>query len=1057
MDISQGTSLEKTVRRLKIQKILEIFFEAGAAFFTGLLLLLSAGLLIDHWLFLSSLNRQAYWVVSAAILVLILGKYLFYPYFNFSTLEILSWVEDTSRNLSLHLKSSWEFSMARGPKFHSQALEDEHRAETDRILKESPEIFLPFGNSARALFQWAVAAAFLMVLASYSHESQKRVLWPWVHTSLEKEVKVFPGDAKVDWGRSIEVKASWSKSSLVARDYRKLKIQVETPHGFEFTPWDSRTPNGAALKFHEIHSTLEYRLVFHEALTRIYSITPVLHPRLLSLEGKTKEVDSDWNSWVENSTMDVLSGHIFEIRGQPNEKLESAALLFSNPRRSLIMHQSEDGSYRASFVTSRDAALGFSLVSQTGEKNKGNFRYWIHVHPDLPPTVQILDPRYPVEGSRSDSLPISYLAQDDGGIVRILLSLDSLGRPSRELTIKTPDNAKEIYGDYSLNLSQLPVGVSEVRIKALDNAHPPHESYSSPIKIKVIDFNRIRRRVKKAWKEAEKSLSQLSDAENQVLSALKQNSSEAQKQASLSQADARQALQKMDELKRAMRRDPYLNSALKSSLASLEKRLEKELSRDFDQAKKNLAAGDKEKASEEHRRILNSTQQAGQFLSQAEKLRDLEDEAMSAAQMKNQASDLSTRLKNMSEEKSLSEARKAEIQKEISSLKKEIEKFALKMAKLPHSKGKSTSSAAPFPLIEARQSLNDLSQALASGNYSRAARIARQLEQEMEQMKSAMSQMAQNSVFSAEMQKAARQLAQARETLSQAIQKERAVRQETKWLEKDRLQREISKEKDLLEELSKMQGVLVSSAASYGGEFPPFILKQMESIQMRLKSGSAGNAEGRLLQVSNSLRSSSVFNPRFPWEYFAGGEDEIRKILEKGVSGISSEPQKSKVGAEHQGEAKEAAENALKQLKSLGMTVEMPEAPIKNLSEALGDEESAKKYLGEGQSQTALIKEESALSKLSQGLNSLDQSLNSEKSFESSFGEGFGGFSALRILGGGSPGEGIGANMNPAPLPTPKDYQPLKKMRREIEKSMKQKPPLEYQNMFKDYLRRISE
>ena len=226
---------------------------------------------------------------------------------------------------------------------------------------------------------------------------------------------------------------------------------------------------------------------------------------------------------------------------------------------------------------------------------------------------------------------------------------------------------------------------------------------------------------------------------------------------------------------------------------------------------------------------------------------------------------------------------------------------------------------------------------------------------------------------------------------------------------------------------------------------------------MQFKSGSAQDAAGRLLQVSNSIRASSVFNPRFPWGYFAGGEDEIRKILEKGVPDIYAEPQKSKTGAEHQGEARDVAENALKQLKNLGMTVEIPEAPIKNLSEALENEKSAQKDLGEGRSQTALIKEENALSKLSQGLNSLDESLSSEKSFESSLMEGFGGGSTLRILGGESEGGGLGARMNLVPLPTPKDYQPLKKMRREIEKSMKQRPPLEYQNMFKDYLRRISE
>ncbi len=1057
MDISQGSSLEKTVRRLQIQKILEIFFESVAAFSTGLLAFLSFGLLLDHGLILSSVTRQAYWFFLTAVLSWILAKYLFYPLFNFSTLEILTQTEKRFPQLSSHLKSSWELTRASGPKFHSQALEDEHKAKTERLLRESPKIFLPFGNLMRAIVQAGLALAVLIALISYSHRGSERVLWPWTRENLGKEVSVFPGDDRVDWGVSLEIKASWNPSCLVFRDYRNLKIQVETPHGFENIPWDSQTPKGASLQFSQIHSPLKYRLVFRDAMTRVYSIIPIVRPKMMSVEARTQNVDSDWNSWVENSTMDVLSGHILEIRGQPNEDLKSASFLISNPKRALPMRQARNGAYQASFTVSRDAGLGFSLISETGEKNRGNLKYWVHVLPDQPPTVQILDPRYPVEGSRFDSLPISYLARDDGGIVKIFLSLSSLGGPTRELTIKTPDNAKEIYGDYSLSLSQLPVGSSVIKIAAVDNASPSHTSYSSPIQIQVIDLNRIRRKIKKAWKKAEESLSQLSDSEKQVLSTLKQNPLGAQKQADLSQADAQKALWKMDDLRRALSRDPYLNSALKSSLSALKSRLKKELSHDFKEARKNLASGSPEKASAQHQKILNSAEQAGQFLSQGEKLGELEDEAMNAAQMKNQASDLSSRLKEMAGEKNVSADQKAKMQKEISTLEKEIEKFARKIAQIPHSKGKAASSSTPFPLQEAQQSLNDLAQALGSGNYEKASQMAKRLEQELEQMNSVMSEMARNSVFSSKMEKAARQLANARKTLSQAIKKESGVRQETSFLEKERLQREIEKQKDLLKKLAKMQGILVSSASAYGGEFPSFILNQMKLIQTQFKSEQAGRADEELFQASNSLRASKVFNPRFPWGYFAQGEDRIRKVLERGVSGILADPQKSEAEAQNQKQARAVAESALKQLKSLGMTVAIPESTMKNLSEASGDEESAQGSLKKGQTQSALIDEENALSKLTQGLGSLDRSLSSEKSMESSLLEGFGGFSTLQILGQGNPGEGLGARMNLTPLPGLKDYQPLKKMRREIEKSMKQKPPLEYQGLFKDYLRRIAQ
>ena len=1057
MDISQGSLLEKTVRRLQIQKILEIFFEAGSALFSGLFLLLSIGLLLDHGLLLPAAIRQAYWASGGLVILWILWKYCLVPCLHFSSLAILTEAENRFPNLSLHLKSAWELSKARAPQFHSQALEKAHLEKTEQILKESPAIFLPFKNLIRALVQWLFISILLGIVISRNSGNLNRILWPWSHENLSREVAVSPGDALVDWGKSIEVRVSWKKSSLVFRDYQELKIQVETPHGFETLPWDSQNSQNAVLKFLDIHSPLKYRIAFHGSRTRVYSILPNLRPHLLSVEARTKNVDSDWNPWVENSTMAVLAGHILEIRGEANQNLKRALIVFEKGRRSLHMNQTANGDYRAKFLVSTDMALRFDLESKKGEKNAGISRYWIKVQPDLPPTVQILYPQYPVEGSQSDSLPISYLAEDDGGIVQISLSLSFPDGQRREVVIENPGSVKEFYGDYSLNFTQLPVGVSELRIKAVDNATPAHISYSVPLKIKVIDFSRLRRQVKKAWKEAEKSLSQLADSENKVLSALNKNAVKAQKQAALSKAAAHDALEKMDQLRQALRRDPYLNSALKSSLSSLRKRLGEQFSKDFSRAEKNQQSGNSQKAEEEHKKILDSARQASRFLSQAEKLEDLEEAALSASQMKNQASDMSSRLDRMSREKHISKSRKEEIQKEISSLKKEIAKFAQKMAQIPHSQGKSNSPQIPFPLKDAQNSLDRLSSALASGDYQKAAQIARQLEREMEEMKSAMSAMAQNSVFSSEMEKAARQLAKAREALSEAIEKERAVKQETEWLEKGRLQNQILKEKELLARLAKMQGVLVSSAASYGEEFPPFILSEMRQVKAQLESGSAGNSVGRLLQISNSLRQSKAFNPRFPWDYFSGGEDRIRKMLEKGVPEILAETRKSQAEAQNQEDAKRAAESALKQLKTLGITVQIPESSMKNLSGAVSDEKSAQEDLSGGRSQGALTKEESALSQLSQGLNSLDESLNSQQSFQASLMESFGGLSTLRIFGGRSLGEGVGARMNLVPLPAPKDYQPLKKMRREIEKSMGQKAPPKYQGLFKDYLRRIAQ
>ena len=514
-------------------------------------------------------------------------------------------------------------------------------------------------------------------------------------------------------------------------------------------------------------------------------------------------------------------------------------------------------------------------------------------------------------------------------------------------------------------------------------------------------------------------------------------------------------------LKKTLERDPYLSPALSRAISSLSEHLTQKDRRALKNAMTNASENHWKKARKEIENLLRSDQEAEKMLADARKTQSFADAASDTEKMADQAQSLSSKLSELSQKtgKSPSKADLSALSQSLSALKKAMQKLQESIKNLPAAgsmpKG---SSAQNLSLDAAQQSLNDLQKALSSGDYHNAAKIAEELARQTQEIESAISKMAQQSAFSQSLMRSAQKLMEGRQALERAIEGENAVYEKTANLEKNRLQKKIEAQKEMLKELARMQGVLLSSASDQGNAFPPGILGWMKDIKNDFDSGHAGGADRLLSLVSASLRGINSWRPKPSYDYFARGEDQIRKLLKTGVRSPSADQKESLSAGQYQASVRSETELAQNELKKLELTVpDFPGDAVSDLGKAQDEQRNAESSLNGADSESALSEEAGALSRLNHGLHSLDQTLKAQSSLASGLMPGAGAQgSTLQILSGDSSGS-MGANIGLVPLPSPQNYQPLKKLRKELEKSLQEKSPQRYENLIKSYFRRIAQ
>ena len=510
-----------------------------------------------------------------------------------------------------------------------------------------------------------------------------------------------------------------------------------------------------------------------------------------------------------------------------------------------------------------------------------------------------------------------------------------------------------------------------------------------------------------------------------------------------------------------MGKDAYANPGLSEQARSLSEQFDRARRQELPAALRAAQDGKWGEAHKRHKRLSDLAGAGKRFLSEGKQLQGLQDFFTQAGRMSETGSELQSSLDSLAsggEAPSTEELRK--LNEALSKLQKQMDAFQKALGELPKAAPRSAEDRSrrtySMPLEAARDSASALQKALASGDYAAAARLAAELSEELAQIQKALSAAAADAAKSPN-GGASQRLQKVQAKWSEVIDEQGGVIEATQRLEDARLERLLKAQKDLLSELGRRQGALISSAAAQGLAIAPPALARMKEVQAVLEARTVGRARESLREISATLRAVPPLDQRKEsYDWFAAAEDEIRRQLEEGPTPAQNVADAgSMAAARRQGEVRDKTGQLEDELASAAEDAgaAMGEA-LEALDQAQLEQRAAEGALERGDSEEGLRREQAALALLEQGGEQASRGAGGQRVIESAMTEPFSRpIFGVRDARGGRAGASLGA----VALPRAADFRPPKEIREELEKSLKEKRPELYDALIKEYFKRIAQ
>ncbi len=1029
--------LAERARRWRRQALAAAWADGAAWLACGLALALTAAVWADQALRLPQRARWALLAAGGSALAGAAYRLLARPWLSLDWGRVLDEAGRRFPELALHLRPAWELSRG-ADEGVSEALRLAHERDTERLLRATPdERVFRWRPSARLRAAAAAAALGAASLWLAPGGATSRLLRPWRDVPLERFVSVSPGDASVDWGKPATISARWLPGAPAGHARHELTLWLDDGARWRRANWDKSGDGEQRFTADGLTAPLRYRLAWRDLESRDYALTPVLEPSLESPRARVHGREPGWVPLSPAEPLLVMRGALVTVSGHPNQPISRAALALSSLPQPVEMRASASGDYEATFVAQEDAELRFSLETPDGRSSRDVAAYPLRVQPDQPPTIELLSPLEPVLAGPEDSIPIAYSAKDDGGLTKISLLLRAPGGAVRELPVEKLNGRLDFVGDTSLALAGLPLGRAEFQLKAVDNASPPQAGLSAKGVVEIADLQGAHARTQKEWDKAEQSLKQAAGTlERRDLQALPQ--------------DWARAEQDLRQLAQSMAQDAYANPGIaeqtKSAADGLAAAQKSELPAAQRAAQQHAAD-----AAARQERLARRLEQARRMLADGRALQGLQDAFNQSGRMAESGDSLQSKLDSLSRGGKASKQDAAKLGEELGRIQKQLESLQKALESLPKAgpQAAEPAQAVSMPIQSARQNADALSRALERGDFAEAARLARKLSEDLAKIQQAVGQSAAGSAAASLPRELRERVDKVQAEWSAVADEQAKLIERTQKLEEAKLARRMERQRDVLADLARRQGVAVSTAAAAGPRFPSDALASMRAVQDEFDRRRVESAPSFLRMISARARGAG-----FPG--IADAEDDIANRLAAAAKS-SGEP----AGPESEQEASD--QKALRQkTAALQSDVEQLESDANasgddvssQLSAAQSEQGAAADALGRRDSASALPRQQRALELLNQGNGQMGQSGGQKQS--QSLLRPFQRGSSVRVIrqGGGS---GQGGEMGFVPLPSAQEYLPPKQLREELQKSLQESRPASQDPLIKEYFKRISQ
>ncbi|MBI4387266.1 MAG: hypothetical protein HY551_07775 [Elusimicrobia bacterium] len=999
-------------------------------------------------------------------------------------------------DLRHYLVSAWELSrMGAGPRT-SAALARAHIEETDRLLAGYPKISLSRPELSAGLRKRLAGLGLLWLLCGpWLHRNSpgwSRILLPWRDVSLEQLFEISPGNARVVWGGPATISArprfggrnrnSAGDGPGIAQE--DVRLWLRTPDS-AWTPadWDAGPAGERSYRVEELVRAIEYRLVRADARSRVYRLVPVPFPRLsdararIHLPGRLKPEDALSDFPLGTEGVSALRGSWVVVHGRPSVPLSAAALSVSYAAASreevvLPLRKTPSGDYEAGFALAQDGAFQLNLRSTEGISDPRPVAYPLRALEDNSPTVELLSPAFEVEASPQETLTLFYAAKDDMGLASVDLEYGPPGEAVGTLPIRawgkgassgTNAGARfpvEDAGEYRWDLSGLAIGQRvEFRLKVADrHAFKPQIGFSGRGAVRIADFEGAHAGVERQWAQVEAQLREL----------VKSEANYREMESGL-ERQWKDASQQFGEFSQALSKDPYANPAFVQQAQDAARRLENARSRVLPKA---LALGRERKwreADQAHSGLEETARGVERLLDESRELQALQDLWSNADKMDRSARDIASALSELGEGgRGPSPRESQDLERALKRLQKEMEELA---RRLDSSRKEGAPAAAQerrvyvAPIRSAQLMADRLMSALRAGDFSSAARLAERLAEELGKVRRAIADAAEDAAREAGLRgerSLSSRMERAMERWQDTVAQQERSLQAARDFQDAMASARIEAQKKFLEGLAARQKAVLEKTRGSGASVSLETVAAMRSALKEFEERKIDRAPQHLELAVRGLKEAIRSNPRRESRLRALSQEEQDILDELGRGGPrpAMTPEALRGASEAMDSQSQSRRKTLDLERDLRSLESEGGETVSELAHSAGsallEQASAIEALERRDAPLAIGKEEKALELLERGEQGMSELLKRRRQLEAGGLEPFGGSSPGSARPAGASG-GSGARTGRVELPAADEYQPPREIRRDVEKSMREKRPKAYERIITDYLKRISQ
>jgi hypothetical protein len=1084
-------SINKFISRARALGLIFGFVEAVMLWLcvaTGLLLIFT---FIDYAAVLNASARRLFYYFSTGGLILILGYFVYSHIKYLRDREIVGLIQKGAPALKDELLSAVELG-GKAPAGVSGELVEALKTSVEKKLAEMRPLSAVF-NFKNTLSYLKVLLALLCLnsLVYFAAPAQltlsmRRVLASFEKVQWSSWFTVEPGNGRYMWGSAVRIKVIM-KQALNGLP-RKPALWVKMENGkWKKTELERETSDEFVYDVSSLVSDIEYYTEWSDVESGVFKLTPIMLPGLGNFSVKYKYpayTQLPENEVRDNPNIQGLPGTKITISASANKKIRGAELATSwGARQNAVV----DGTnVTANFVLTEAGSYVIKLDAEDGIVDPQPPQYPVAITVDNPPVIDLLSPQDDLTAAKDVQMILVGQAQDDFGLKKIALNYRINNESSKEVSItefKEPVFSKTF--DYNWNLSRLDLKAGDkvvYYLEAVDNdiVKGPKTSKSARRSVEITDYDREHDKIEASLKDFREQL--LSILADQTLAQKNREELEAAFSTGTFiglktlQAGVRvktgQPQEALKQLITKMESDPYTDfstlnefKAIGSHLGYLKDNpmadvLDKAAAKNWEVTRKDqdeIAAG------------LQKIILLSEDLLKYQKMRDLLE---TGSQLKNSATNI---LDSLSQEKT-----PEKLQKELDKIKDLLGQIDKQLSKFPKDLPEDFINDPAVKKIDMQQAaglLDKLSEAIKSGDWDQAKKLAEQLSAQLDSMMKSLGDAGESSGFSSSTaSKLESELADYGGRLQKIASAQTDLTARIEKLDASSKDELFKQQEDLLKGLAAKQRGLLRDAEPVRNEFNrgfPFqsflVVKTIELMQKVLnefESKRVFYSQKYLQDVINQWEDKKKIvteskkdlrqNERLTGEIgaIAKGEEEILESLktpttsspaagkEKDMADLS----KSQSSVEKQtGELRKDLEKFLR--KSALVNPETTEG----LRDAGSEMRNAGTSLDAGDSGKALESSRRALEHLGASVKQMGESQDNMTGQAANSGKMAGQKIQRRSAGG------IGVYTSPVKMPNADEYKAPKELRQDIIDAMQEKYPVEYEKIIKDYYRRLTQ